>query len=682
MSIKPQTAKGIEYLRNIFGSGKFFKLKDPVDINNDGFTFLFELNEVNKKWNFSLSREVLDDLPAMKKYQESVLKLTQDLELRFRNYSPDLFLTIAGRLLEIQIEWPIQSLVPRPLSSVPATVKDFHTGEFAYCLILITHTQSVLNLKTDPFQIFEAIINTIRVAIDQDSIAMLPTRMDHPDQMQEINLQFDAKHESTVELSRYLKQKVYLLGFRAQSKETRVWLDDPWDADYLGISPLKIRQESEILEAERYFSITTSMNLANGRFASATDKLLLELKNIENENMNTVKPLSTITVISKESGSHVEWEKIMRLGGGGQSDVFLVRTPQRTKERAQCLEILNSYGSHPVAADVKAKLNVDFASSIQAYHRSDLPSELGAMKIFKVRDAGPEGEQQALNRLKQEIEILKQNRVGLPKLLSSNDVEGWIVTEYFPELTLEHQASKYKGNVELALKAFRSLAITVTALHNESIVHRDIKPANVFIRKDDDLVLGDFGIVFLPNQQNRLTRTNESVGPGDYMPPWADVGIRLENVTPSFDVYMMGKLLWCMVSGRLWLQREWFDEPENNLTIIFSDNPHMYMINTILAKCVVPKSQQCLSSARELLAMVNAFIGVLERGGQLLKDGIPRPCHICGIGNYQQNILRQNSVPYHLRLWNITGGASDINTVTVRVFVCDNCGHMELFRQA
>jgi serine/threonine protein kinase len=36
---------------------------------------------------------------------------------------------------------------------------------------------------------------------------------------------------------------------------------------------------------------------------------------------------------------------------------------------------------------------------------------------------------------------------------------------------------------------------TVAALHQEGYVRRDIKPANVFIRTNDELVLGDFGIL-------------------------------------------------------------------------------------------------------------------------------------------------------------------------------------------
>lgn len=91
----------------------------------------------------------------------------------------------------------------------------------------------------------------------------------------------------------------------------------------------------------------------------------------------------------------------------------------------------------------------------------------------------------------------------------------------------------------------------------------------------------------MPDQPARLIRTDESVGPHDYMPPWGDVGAGLEKVHSNFDVYMLGKLLWCMVSGRLLLRREWFKEPQNDISSMFKDDPHAHVVNTILEKCVV-----------------------------------------------------------------------------------------------
>lgn len=368
------------------------------------------------------------------------------------------------------------------------------------------------------------------------------------------------------------------------------------------------------------------------------------------------------------------WEVIGDpLGEGGQSKVYLARSPARQVERKEKLDEL--------AKALRAHDEEKMSDVVWSAVRPDDDSELGAMKVFKLRNAGSDGEEQAVNRLTQEVEVLREGRSGLPKLLDFNLAERWMVTEYFPAKTLEYNYSKYKGNVLLALKAFLSLVKTVASLHAQGIIHRDIKPANVFVRADDELVLGDFGIVFLPDQPLRLTRTGESVGPHDYMPPWADVGGRLGEVHPNFDIYMLGKLLWCMVSGRLRLQREWFERPENNLTVLFKEDPAMHMINVILKQCVVENEAQCQTSASALGIIVYTSIQTLERGGQLLHTGIVRPCHVCGHGHYQNSGYASTipqipkDRPVGMRLW-VDGNSP---TLPVYPFVCDSCGHVQFF---
>ena len=113
----------------------------------------------------------------------------------------------------------------------------------------------------------------------------------------------------------------------------------------------------------------------------------------------------------------------------------------------------------------------------------------------------------------QEIEVLQQNLSGLPKLLGFDINERWMVTEFFPNGTLEDHLLEYRGNAALALKAFRSVVATIALLHNEGKVHRDIKPANIFIGKEHEFVLGDFGLVYVPNREPRITRFQaETVG--------------------------------------------------------------------------------------------------------------------------------------------------------------------------
>ena len=128
---------------------------------------------------------------------------------------------------------------------------------------------------------------------------------------------------------------------------------------------------------------------------------------------------------------------------------------------------------------------------------------------------------------------------------------------------------------------------TVLELHKESIVHRDIKPHNIFVGDGEELLLGDFGIVFLPNQADRLSVTGESVGPRDFMPPWVFLNEQPGIINPSFDVYMLGKVLWCIVAGRLKLHREDFLHSQLNVVKLWPNDPDMHIINTILEKCIV-----------------------------------------------------------------------------------------------
>jgi serine/threonine protein kinase len=391
--------------------------------------------------------------------------------------------------------------------------------------------------------------------------------------------------------------------------------------------------------------------------------------------------------------SYGGWQKIKPLGEGGQSNVYLVSSKSRQDERSTIITQTVRFKNVPTTDDAKA---TDFLDSIGRYSRHDEVSELGALKVFNIppvenglTPTPDTDEYEAVQRLNTEIFALQQKIPGLPRLLDFNDRERWIVTEYFPNKTLEDQPTRYRGNVLAALKAFRSLVQTVKSIHKLGMVHRDIKPANVFIRGDEHLVLGDFGIVYLPGAQDRVTVTGERVGPRDYMPRWANLGRRHDSVKPNMDIFMLGKLLWSMVDGRALLPFEYHRHPQYdfNLTVTFPDDPSMHLVNRILDKCVVEHENDCTISAEELLLMVDTTIRTIERGGQLLNKDVPRPCHICGVGFYdqvaygrgQQSVSKEKSVG--LRVW-VGGGATDIETLNVYTYACSNCGHVEFFTRA
>ena len=130
------------------------------------------------------------------------------------------------------------------------------------------------------------------------------------------------------------------------------------------------------------------------------------------------------------------WEPIETLGRGGQSEVYLARSPVRVTQRKV----------YPTALMDLSALNLNedtansFATASYEYARAEQPSELGALKKFKIREGGAPAEE----RLKKEIAILRENGPNLPRLLDANESEQWMVTEFFPGGTVAAGNSRCK----------------------------------------------------------------------------------------------------------------------------------------------------------------------------------------------------------------------------------------------
>ena len=367
------------------------------------------------------------------------------------------------------------------------------------------------------------------------------------------------------------------------------------------------------------------------------------------------------------------WEILKPLGKGGQGQVSLVRRPERVQERDEAIrEITAAALWVPIYTQEERRDSIErTVPAMWKYARPDTPDDLAALKQFFI-GSGPDADE-AVKRLKNEIAILRQGRPGLVKLIDANESERWMVTELMPDGTFFDKPMTFRGDPHRALKTFRSLVETVAVLHKDNLVHRDIKPANVYFGAEDSLVLGDFGLIFLPDQPERPTMTDERVGPRDYMPQWADLGERLENVQTNFDVYMLGKLLWCMVTGRLKLPREYHKRPAYDVTALFPNDQNMRKVNEVIEKCVVEEPEHCLKSAQELLVVVDEALVSIQKGLPMLdrKGNFVLPCRVCGRGFYRE----QSSVQLKANDSLNRGGPN----IPIRMFICNVCTHYEFF---
>jgi serine/threonine protein kinase len=371
------------------------------------------------------------------------------------------------------------------------------------------------------------------------------------------------------------------------------------------------------------------------------------------------------------------WDLIGKpIGKGGQGTVYRARSPERVGELRQIKERI---GELLRTNDLKddAGLQAEFAQRIVEAGTPDRFASLGALKQFAMPADDKEEEERAIGRLASEVRALeKVNHPAVLTLLHSNVGGRFIVTEYHQRGPLHRNLNLYRGNALAALEAFRSLVDGVHEIHKQGAIHRDIKPENIFVADSGDLVLGDFGIVFFQDA-GRLTTTFERVGSHFWMAPWAYDNVRLHfnEVKPALDIYPLGKVLWSMMSGQNGFPFWEYAEDDNSLEKLFPDDPSMPLVNELLAKCVVRREKDCrLSSVLDLLSEVNDLIDKIKaRRGYRPDAAQTWPCRVCGKGNYQNGGLRHQVKGYR------QGGPVTLQEVVLNVYLCDHCGHAELF---
>ena len=158
----------------------------------------------------------------------------------------------------------------------------------------------------------------------------------------------------------------------------------------------------------------------------------------------------------------------------------------------------------------------------------------------------------------------------------------------------------------------RQIAEAIAYAHEQGVIHRDLKPGNVLLDRDSQTRVTDFGLAKRTEGDSELTGTGQILGTASYMPPEQASG-KTSQVGPLADVYSLGALLYCLLTGRPPFQAA--SVMDTLMQVIEQEpvpprqlNPNIPAdLETICLKCLQKETAKRYASARELAADLARF---------------------------------------------------------------------------
>ena len=223
-------------------------------------------------------------------------------------------------------------------------------------------------------------------------------------------------------------------------------------------------------------------------------------------------------------------------------------------------------------------------------------------------------------------EITSVANLSHPNIVTMHDVvyrgeTTFAVMELLGGEDLSRRLARGKMQWQDALAITNQVASGLSTAHEKGIVHRDIKPANLFLTKEGETKILDFGVARLRNTaQDALgtqcdTDIGVVIGTADYMSPEQ---VRGQDVDSRSDIYSMGSVLYEMVTGRKAFGKELVADTQ---TAILTQSPS-FMATDGLPKPVEQLIQKCLNKNVE--HRFQSF-DELRKATAAILDGTARP---------------------------------------------------------
>jgi Tol biopolymer transport system component len=246
-----------------------------------------------------------------------------------------------------------------------------------------------------------------------------------------------------------------------------------------------------------------------------------------------------------------------------------------------------------------------------------------------------------------ELEARAAGQLAHPNLPAIYDIgtqqgSPYVVSEFLEGETLRQRMRRGKAlaprkATEIALQIARGLS----AVKEMGLIHRDLKPENVFLTRDGQVKILDFGLAKLVQPDARkagmepsiaaLTQEGLIVGTAGYMSPEQ---VRGDSVDHRSDIFAFGLILYEMLTGT---RAFWRNNKVETLHAILDEEPPDPLevskgcppaLARIVRHCLEKDPNQRFQSARDLALALDDLLTAMSSAAIAPRTravGLPRP---------------------------------------------------------
>ena len=250
-------------------------------------------------------------------------------------------------------------------------------------------------------------------------------------------------------------------------------------------------------------------------------------------------------------------------------------------------------------------------ASVFRAHDDKLDREVAIKLMHPHLASEPQARQRFAREARAVARLRHESILEIYAFSEAESEDSYLVTEFITGPTLRRFLELHAPlPAEITALIGWALADALAAAHELGIVHRDIKPENVMIRADGRLVLCDFGIARLIDNDT-VTNTGQLLGSPAYIAPEHISG---EQQDGRSDLFSLGVLLYEALSGALPFAGR---NPHETLTLI-SKGEHQPIaerepscprpLSQIIEKLLATDPAERFDSARSLGTALSDFL--------------------------------------------------------------------------